>query len=493
MTKHWEVLVVDDDPDVHAVTELALKRVEYRGRGVRVLSARDSSEARTLSTGRTDLAVVLLDIVLETETAGLDYIKWLRKEEGNALVQIVVRTAQDSSLPGDRVTIEYEINDYQEKAELTARKLRTSVITALRAYDALSTIDGQRRGLREVIAASAHVFRHSRLSAFERETLNSLASLLHGPSGDVRHSGVFAVRTPDSPAAYVTTATGRFKSLQGWKLSQIVDPGMYERILSHDYSQSYLSWENFRVYGFRLSDESVIYVILEDENASTEWKRDLLEAFRINLGVAVENFGLYRELESARNELVFALGEVAESRSEETGNHVKRVGEISRILARGLGLGEDEAERIRMAASLHDLGKLTIRDEVVNKPGRLTESEFEEMKTHSLVGFEMLKSSTRDLMRSAARIALEHHENWDGSGYPRGLRGEEIGLDSRIVAIADVFDALGNKRVYKDAWSIPDILDYMRSEAGKKFDPALMEVFFSRVEEMNAVRTRYPD
>ncbi len=489
----WKVLVVDGDRDVYDVTAVTLKRLEFRGKSIRVLGSQTAEEAKSVLKEHPDIALILVDIVMETETAGLDLIKYVRRDAGNAIVQIVIRTSQCGHAPEDRVTIEYEINDYLEKSEITARKLRTSVITALRAYEALATIDDHRRGLKHVIESASHIFRSSSVSDFEKETLSRLASFLHGPGTGPRHSGVFARKDPNGGTAYVTTATGRFKSLEGWKLSQIVDPDMYERIVSHDYSSSYLSVENFRVYGFRLKTGHEVYVILEDVTASSEWKRDLLEAFRLNLGAAVDNFHLYRDLETRQNELVFALGEIAESRSAETGNHVKRVAEIARILALGCGRDENEADHIRMAASLHDLGKLTIRDEILNKPETLTTDEFEEMKAHSFVGFEMLKSSNRELLKSAARIALEHHENYDGTGYPRGLKGEEIGLASRIVAIADVFDALGNKRVYKEAWEIPAILDYMRSESGKKFDPALMDVFFSRVEEMNMVRTLYPD
>ena len=148
----------------------------------------------------------------------------------NAIVQIIIRTSQCGHAPEDRVTIEYEINDYLEKSEITARKLRTTVITALRAYEALATIDDHRRGLKHVIESASHIFRSSSVSDFEKETLSRLASFLHGPGNGPRHSGVFARKDPNGGTAYVTTATGRFKSLEGWKLSQIVDPDMYARI-----------------------------------------------------------------------------------------------------------------------------------------------------------------------------------------------------------------------------------------------------------------------
>lgn len=210
-------------------------------------------------------------------------------------------------------------------------------------------------------------------------------------------------------------------------------------------------------------------------------------------GKSLESVMLHEEIVATQKEIIFRMGEIGESRSKETGNHVKRVAEYSRILALGLGLPEDEAEKIRMASPMHDIGKVAIPDAVLKKPGKLTDEEYEIMKTHTTIGYNLLKGSSRDLLRTAAHIAHEHHEKWDGTGYPRGLKGEEIHLYGRITAVADVFDALGSDRVYKKAWELDRIINLFREERGRHFDPKLVDVFMEQLPHMLETRDRYRD
>ena len=165
--------------------------------------------------------------------------------------------------------------------------------------------------------------------------------------------------------------------------------------------------------------------------------------------------------------------------------------EYSFLLACKHGLSETEAERIRMASPMHDIGKLGIPDYILNKPGKLTEEEFEIMKTHPTLGYEMLKSSKRPILKAAAVIAKQHQEKWDGSGYPSGLAGNDIHIYGRITAVADVFDALGSKRVYKGPWPLDDILDYFRDQKGRHFDPQLVDLFIDNIEEFLDIQSRY--
>jgi HD-GYP domain-containing protein (c-di-GMP phosphodiesterase class II) len=210
-------------------------------------------------------------------------------------------------------------------------------------------------------------------------------------------------------------------------------------------------------------------------------------------GSALEAALLNREIEETQKEIIFTMAEVGESRSKETGNHVKRVAEYSRILALGAGLGEEEAELLKMASPMHDIGKVGIPDAVLKKPGKLTDEEFEVMKNHASLGYDMLKNSTRKILKAAATVANEHHEKWNGRGYPRGLTGEETHIYGRITAIADVFDALGSDRVYKEAWELEKILNLFKEERGEHFDPRLVDVFFERLDDILAVREQFKD
>lgn len=202
---------------------------------------------------------------------------------------------------------------------------------------------------------------------------------------------------------------------------------------------------------------------------------------------------LTQEIEDTQREVVFTMGAIAESRSKETGNHVKRVAEYSKILALASGLSEADAELLKQASPMHDIGKVAIPDHILNKPGRFTNSEFEIMKRHAELGHHMIKDSDRPLLQAASIVAHEHHEKWDGSGYPRGLSSNDIHIYGRITAIADVFDALGSDRVYKKAWSDENIFKLLKEESGKHFDPDLIKKFFENLDEILKIRETFID
>ena len=186
-----------------------------------------------------------------------------------------------------------------------------------------------------------------------------------------------------------------------------------------------------------------------------------------------------RELEQAQFEVLARLAAAAEFRDDDTGQHTRRVGDVSVAIATGLDLPDSEVELIRLAAPLHDIGKIAIPDAILGKRGRLTSAEFDRMKTHTAVGAEMLTGGAFALLEVAEQIALTHHERWDGNGYPSGLAGEAIPMVGRIVAVADVFDALTHERPYKAAWSKADATEEMSGEAGRHFDPRVLDAFLA--------------
>ncbi len=200
-----------------------------------------------------------------------------------------------------------------------------------------------------------------------------------------------------------------------------------------------------------------------------------------------------QEIIQTQKDIVYAMGAIGESRSQETGNHVIRVAEYSRLLAELAGLPDEEAELLRMASPMHDIGKVAIPDAILNKPGKLTEDEFHTMKTHAALGYEMLRYSDRPILKAAATVAHEHHERWDGSGYPRQISGENIHIYGRITALADVFDALGSDRVYKKAWPLNKILALVVEERGKHFEPKLVDLFLENLQLFLEIRDRYQD
>ena len=202
---------------------------------------------------------------------------------------------------------------------------------------------------------------------------------------------------------------------------------------------------------------------------------------------------LNKEIEDTQKEVIFRMGAIGETRSKETGNHVKRVAEYSKLLALYYGLGEDEAELLKQVSPMHDIGKVGIPDNILNKPGKFTDKEFEIMKQHSKIGYDMLSGTDKPLLKAASIVAYEHHEKWSGGGYPRGIKGEEIHIFGRITALADVFDALGSDRCYKKAWKDDDIFKLLKDEKGKHFDPKLIDLFFENIDKFKEIRDRYKD
>ena len=192
------------------------------------------------------------------------------------------------------------------------------------------------------------------------------------------------------------------------------------------------------------------------------------------------------ELRRTQLELVRRLGAAVEWRDADTGLHVDRIGRFCERLALAAGMSVPEAELLRQASVLHDVGKVGIPDRILNKPGPLDAHEWEVMKTHTTIGASILEGSESDLMGLARTVALTHHENWDGTGYPAGLRGEDIPLAGRICAICDVFDALLAPRPYKNPWEIDDVISEIASLRGTKFDPSLVDAFLPLARSMHA-------
>jgi len=210
-------------------------------------------------------------------------------------------------------------------------------------------------------------------------------------------------------------------------------------------------------------------------------------------GKALDAALLQEEIEATQRELIFTLAEAGEKRSKETGQHVKRVAEYSYLFAASCGMNETEAQLVRLAAPMHDIGKIAIPAAILQKPGKLDDQEWGIMKTHSDLGYQILEHSERRMLKAAAVIAHQHHEKWDGSGYPQGLKGEDIHIYGRITAMADVFDALAFPRVYKPAWELERIVSLFKAERGHQFDPRLADVFLHNLDAVVRIKEEYGD
>ncbi|MBV5348236.1 response regulator [bacterium] len=245
------------------------------------------------------------------------------------------------------------------------------------------------------------------------------------------------------------------------------------------------SIKNIKKNGENYIAETTIKPILDEFGTILEFisiSHDVTELYEIN-----------DEIWQTQHEMLSLLGEVGETRSQETGNHVRRVARYAKLFGELYGLDEEQVRLVYSAAPMHDIGKIGIADAILLKPGKLDFDEYEVMKTHSSIGYDILKHSTRPLLQAAAIIALEHHEKWDGSGYPNAVSGDKIHIYGRIIALADVFDALSCERVYKKPWPIEKIIELIVAERGRHFDPTLVDLFMNNIDKFTAIALKYKD
>lgn len=235
------------------------------------------------------------------------------------------------------------------------------------------------------------------------------------------------------------------------------------------------------------ADERPIEFRLSDDD------RGLLSSLASQAAIALSNALLVEEMKLSHLDTIFRLSVAAEYKDEDTAAHLERMSRYSETIARRLGLPEDTVEDIRLASPMHDVGKIGIPDAILMKPGRLTEHEFDVMKRHPEIGARILGGSRAPLLQMAEEIALNHHEKFNGQGYPRGLAGEDIPLVGRVVSLADVFDALTSRRCYKPAWSVERALEFVKKQRGQHFDPAVVDAFNDSLPTILQVRTRFQD
>ena len=492
----WNILIIDDEDEVHKVSKLVLSKISFDKRPLHFLHAYSAQEAKTILADNQDIALALVDVVMENDRAGLDLVDWIRRELGNPRIRLVLRTGQPGQAPEHQVIEDYDINDYKDKTELTDIKMKTLVYAALRSYRDIITIERSRRGLERVINATSTIYQNFSMESFASAVLEQISNLLY-----IEHDSIYASAVRAMAASHgknadyyeVIATTGNIAGLMEQSKDNSIPDEIksgFDQVLATRKSM-YINNAFFGYFITKNGNEHLLYVC--PGNNLSELELHLLEIYSNNVAIALENRNLHQEIEATQRELIYRLGEAVEKRSKETGGHVKRVALISELLARKYGLDDVHASNIKLASPLHDIGKIAIPDNVLNKPGSFEPEEWEIMKTHAHIGFEMLSSSRKPLLKMAATIAKEHHENWDGSGYPGGLSGQDIDIAGRITALADVFDALGSKRCYKEAWPISDIEKEMRALSGVKFDPDLVEIMLQNIEEFVAFREHYPD
>lgn len=467
----WKVLVVDDEVDIRTLTRLNLKGFSFDERELQFIEAASSYEARQRLAEHDDIAVALIDVVMETDDAGLRLVEYIRQELGNSLMRLVIRTGQPGAAPERHVIDHYDIDDYKDKTELTATRLYTTVRSAIKAYRDLRTIDMNRLGLARVLAAAPDLYRISNasLNQFFAGVLTQIVGLCHLAEMSLMSTIDGLIATIDGQEITVRAQTGEADA------RRIAD--IHQQCVAAVLSGKAL--ENVRHNGIVIAlgtpGQPIGFIYIEPTRQLSASDIDLLKVMAQQCSNALENQRLHIDLHRAYDNAIEMLGKVAEFKDKTTGRHIKRIDHYTRRVAVELGIEPEEAILFGMSSRLHDVGKIGIPDEILRKNGRLTPEEFEIMKGHVTIGASIL--SHDPALALAREIALSHHERWDGKGYPHGRPAGELSLVTRIVSVVDVFDALVSRRPYKEPWQIDEALQAIEAGAGSQFDPTVVAAF----------------
>ena len=485
----WIILIVDDDPEVHAITRVVLGEMIYERRGVTFLSAHTAAEAKAILRTHADIATIFLDVVMETDDAGLKLVHFIREELGNSQVRIILRTGQPGQAPERQVIVSCDINDYKAKSELTAQKLFTATVSALRSYQHIVALERSRQGLEKIIDAAAALQEEHSLQRFVEGVVQQIAFLL----GHVRGALLCVPAGDETGGVEILAASGVFDGAAGRRMTDALD-GTTRADIAAALDSGHTVFRDGHcsaVFRTRRHTACVVHVV----GSLTPIDRQLVEIFCSKVAAGLDNVYLLEQLRRTQTATVQVLGKLAEFKDEVTGEHVKRIERWTTLIARELqargdfpAIVDDHfCEHIGLASILHDVGKVGIPDHILRKPGRLDPDEMTIMREHATIGGSVLREATRMVdghtyLQLGADIAESHHEKWDGSGYPRGLSGDTIPLAGRIVAVADVYDALIHARPYKKAWEQHEVLDLLRRETGHHFDGRVVDAFFTVLE-----------
>ena len=493
----WRVLVVDDERDVHDVTSMVFKRFHLDGRPLEFLHAYSAEQAREILGQQRDIALILLDVVMEHERSGLDLVRWCRDVLGNRFVRIALLTGQPGQAPQQQVIVDYDINDYREKTDLDQKRFHTVMITALRGYRDIMAVEHAaqlqlryRNGLERVLEATNSLFEHRQLADFASGLLQQIMAVLR-----LNEKGVLV------QARGVSGVHGGMEGQEFEVLASVPDPASSKALepelmeaLSRARARKASGLDGDIFIGYYPSrTPKVTLLALKGVGHIDEIDMQLLQVFSSSIAVAFDNILLNQEVLDTQGELIHRMGDAVESRSDEVGFHVKRMAELSYRLGLAYGLSAEEADIGRRAAPMHDIGKIATPDAVLLKKGPLTPEEWAIMRKHPELGHSILDGSQRPVIAAAATIAHQHHEKVDGTGYPQGLKGDAIHLYARIITVADVFDALCHARCYKPAWPLPDVLKYMQEASGTHLDPAIVKLLMENLDAALAINERYRD
>ena len=482
----WKVLIADDEPDVHVATKLVLRDFSFCDRDIEFLDAYDGNQTCELLRQNPDTAVVFLDVVMETEDSGLRTVRRIREEIGNQMVRIILRTGQPGHAPEEHVVLNYHINDYKSKSEMTAKKLFTSLVSALRSFQDLQAIESSRRGLVKVLDAASNMDFRSR-NLFVSGLLMQLGSLL-----DIGDNDLILIRRGDAGGEdMIMAACGGFDAFIGAPIKDILDAESIEHV-TQVFSGGVTHIDDKRsIYLVPMPNLSDVVVYIGGAKKISETELALIDIFCMKIVLAYDNFEYVEQSRLDQSAEVALLAKLTAHASYLPVSHAVDRGRLSRDIASRLkemdtvrGIERHLPEMLERAAVLADIGNHQIPSNMLESAAALSAEDLTQVRRHAEFGALMLQdvlAAVRGgrVFSLAGELALSHHENFDGSGYPNRLKGEDIPLSGRIVAVADCYLAITSPRPWRTAIGHEQALEMIRQDSGGKFDPRVVESFMA--------------
>jgi response regulator RpfG family c-di-GMP phosphodiesterase len=480
----WKVIIADDELDVHVATKLVLKDFSFRDRGIEFIDAYTGQEACDALRQHPDAAVMFLDVVMETDDAGLRAVRRIREELGNKMVRIILRTGQPGHAPEDEVILNYDINDYKAKSEMTAKKLFTSVVSALRSFQDLQTIDASRRGLVKVLDAASSMDFRSR-SLFVSGLLMQLGSLL-----DIGEDDLVLIRRGDAGNDFVImAAAGNYDPFVGELVKDVFDEETTALIAQVLASGTTHVDSNRSIYEVPLPNLCDVAVYVGGSRTISETELALIDVFCLKIVLAYDNYEFVEQSRCDQSAELSLLAKLSGHANYLPVAYVTNRGRLSRDIATRMkeAAAQEPIENrfpeiIERAAMLADLGNYIISASILETAGPLSAENMALVRKHPETGASLLKEVLGEVKggrvaKLAEQIALSHHECFDGSGYPHQLAGAKIPLAGRIVAVADCYMALTSDRPWRKAFPHAEAVAIINQQAGSKYDPLVVKAF----------------
>ena len=485
----WKVLIADDEPDVHVATKLVLRDFSFKDRAIQFLDAYNGQETCEILRQNPDTAVVFLDVVMESDDAGLRAVKRIREELGNQMVRIILRTGQPGHAPEEHVVLNYHINDYKSKSEMTTKKLFTSLVSALRSFQDLQTIEASRRGLEKVLDAAGNMDFRSR-NLFVSGLLLQLASLLDLGDTDL----VLISRNDADGTDMIMAAAGGFDSFVGEAVKDVLDSETVDLVTKAFASGDTQTNSTRAVYLVPMPNLRDVAIYVGGSRRLSETELALVDIFCIKVVLAHENFEFVEQSRKDQSAEIALLAKITGHADYLTVAHAVNRGRLSREIAQKMkdrhasrvveGRLPDLLER---SAILADIGNIEIPSSILDSAQPLSADDQARVRAHTKTGAALLQNVLAEVSGGrvatlASEIALTHHECFDGSGYPQRLSGDAIPMAGRIVAVADTYLAMTSPRPWRGALAHEQAVALIDEESGKKFDPKVVDAFSAVVE-----------